>query len=426
VAGETGGKQVEFVNTRGVELRFNIKQNIGFYFFVSENQMRTPLYVQSLIKDKQYIPGNGYWKDYRKTGIDFFEARGYVNFNVLKHIDFQLGYDRNFIGNGYRSLFLSDYSAPYFFLKMNTRVWRFNYQTIWAEMVNQYTRGTDKQLPKKYVAMHHLNYNVTHFLDIGFFEAVVFNRSNHFELHYLNPIIFYRAVEQALGSPDNALIGFDIKANVAGHLQLYSQVLLDEFNFGQVIKKNGWWANKFAMQVGAKYIDLIPNLDAQVEFNMARPFTYAHNTGNNVTANYSHYNQPLAHPLGANFYEFIAIGRYQIIPELNIKLTYINSTYGEDSTNALTGLVQNFGGDILKSATEQTVAQPFGNKFAQGARAKQNYFDLLVSYQPWHNVYIDAEFMYRSKNSSIKALSSNTVYFGLGARMNIPYKQYEF
>ncbi len=426
--GQIGSKDFLFVNTRGAEVRFNIKQRVGFFFSITENQMRNPKYVRDRIDEKEYIPGNGYWKTYRNNGIDFFEARGYINVNVLKYIDLQFGYDRNFIGNGIRSFYLSDFSSPYMFLKMNTRVWRINYQTIWAELVNQYKRGTDRELPKKYAAFHHLNFNVAHFLDIGFFEGVIFNRKNHFEFHYLNPVIFYRAVEQSLGSPDNALIGFDIKANAFNHLQLYSQVVFDEFNFAELRKNSGWWANKFAIQVGAKYIDLVPNLDVQAEFNYARPFIYTHNANpaTGVTANYTHYNQPLAHPLGANFYEFLLTGRYQIIPQLSLTAKYYYSVYGEDSIDIATGKAQHFGGDILKSTTANTVTNVYGNKVGNGARVTQNYFNFLATYQPWHNVYVDLEFLYRSKDSKVNALDSKTIYFGVGARMNIAYRQYEF
>lgn len=424
--GEKGSKEFLFVNTRGAELRFTIKQRVGFYFYVTENQIRTPKYVQDKIKESDYIPGNGYWKEFRKTGIDFFEPRGYIDVNVLKHISLQFGYDRNFIGNGYRSFYLSDYSSPYFFLKMNVNVWRINYQTIWAEFINQYSRGGDRELPKKYGAFHHLNFNVAHFLDIGFFEGVIFNRKNQFEFHYLNPVIFYRAIEQSLGSPDNALIGFDIKGNAFNHLQLYTQFVLDEFNFKELINNKGWWANKFGWQIGAKYIDAVPNLDLQAEFNMARPYLYTHNVGKNVTANFSHYNQPLAHPLGANFYEFIGIANYRILKNLSITLKYINSIYGEDSIDVVTKKSVHFGGNILRNTTAESVQGVYGNNIGQGAKAKQNYLDILISYQPWHNVYVDAEILYRNKNSKIKTRSEETFYFGIGARMNLPYKQYEF
>ncbi len=425
---QTGTRDFLFVNTRGAELRFNIKQRIGFYVFVTENQMRNPRYVRDMIDEREFIPGNGYWKVYRNTGIDFFEARGYVDVNVLKYINLQFGYDRHFIGNGIRSFYLSDFSAPFMFLKMNTKVWRFNYQTIWAELINQYNRGVDRELPKKYATFHHLNLNVAHFLDIGFFEGVIFNRKNHFEFHYLNPIIFYRAVEQSLGSPDNALIGFDIKANLFNHLQLYSQVVFDEFNFSELRKGSGWWANKYALQFGAKYIDVFPNLDLHAEFNYARPFMYAHNFNAELgtTANYTHYNQPLAHPLGANFYEFLLTGRYQVWNDVTLTAKYYYSVYGEDSLNSLTNQFDHFGGNIRRNSTSQTVASEYGNKVAQGARVTQNYFNFLATWQPWHNVYVDFEFLYRNKNSAINSRDDKTIYFGVGARMNIAHKMFEF
>ena len=51
-----------------------------------------------------------------------------------------------------------------------------------------------------------------------------------------------------------------------------------------------------ALQLGAKYVDAfgINNLDLQLEMNRVRPFTHSHNDS---ISNYTHYNQPLAHPL---------------------------------------------------------------------------------------------------------------------------------
>ena len=85
-------------------------------------------------------------------------------------------------------------------------------------------------------------------------------------MHYLNPLIFYRSIEQNLGSPDNALIGFDYKANVANTAQFYGQFVMDEFNFAQIKQFNGWWGNKYALQQGFKYINVggVQNLDLQL------------------------------------------------------------------------------------------------------------------------------------------------------------------
>ena len=118
------------------------------------------------------------------------------------------------------------------------------------ELTPQYTRGADRRLPHKYATMHHLSVNATRWLNIGVFEAVIFDRQDRYEFGYLNPIIFYRQVERAMGSPDNVNLGFNFKAMAAKHLQFYGQILLDEFRAKELFGGNGWWGNKFGIQAG--------------------------------------------------------------------------------------------------------------------------------------------------------------------------------
>ncbi len=125
----------------------------------------------------------------------------------------------NSIGNGYRSLILSDFSAPYLFLKFNTKVWKFNYQNLFSKhvdysrIINQPTVGDIKEdlsgIPhkNKYSAFHHLSINVLKNLNIGFFENIIFDRSdstqsNSYDVSYLNPLIFlliYHQTDQVHG-----------------------------------------------------------------------------------------------------------------------------------------------------------------------------------------------------------------------------------
>ncbi len=65
-----------FVNTRGVEIRGNINEKVGFYSFISENQVRFPSYVVSsagsnngagttlptIQQNQRAIPGEGFIK----------------------------------------------------------------------------------------------------------------------------------------------------------------------------------------------------------------------------------------------------------------------------------------------------------------------------------------------------------------------------
>jgi hypothetical protein len=435
---EFGNKPV-YMSSKGFELRATLMKKLSLYTFLTDNQTRLPSFMRTgAIKGRfANLPENAYWKEFKDEGQDYFKARGYLSFNVLKHIDVQFGYDKQFIGNGYRSLYLSDNAAPFLFLKTNLKVWKINYQSIWGEMIGQYKRGGDRLLDKKYAVFHHLSFNVTKWLDVGVFEGVSLTRSNQFEWHYLIPIIFYRSIEQSLGSADNSVIGLDFKANFLRHFQLYGQFVLDEFNFSHIRANDKWWANKFGVQAGVKYIDVanVPNLDLQLEFNMVMPYTYTHyskpatdSTEGKQIANYTHYNQALAHPLGANFTEFVGLVNYQPVqlPNLNISLKYINAVVGVDSMK-LDGTLTNYGGDIFTATNGgNTVENEFGNYLRQGNAHRINMFELKATYQFWHNMYGILKVGTRSLNSDIDWEDNTSTWFSLGVRINASNRNWHF
>ena len=125
---ESGDKSNDqlFLTSKGLSVRGMIAKRLGFSAYMTDNQERGPLFVQDRINAFNSVPGNGFYKTYKKTGTDYLDARGSINFTAVKYLDFQFGYDKNFIGTGYRSLFLSDFSNSYLFLKINTRIWKFN------------------------------------------------------------------------------------------------------------------------------------------------------------------------------------------------------------------------------------------------------------------------------------------------------------
>lgn len=408
------------LNTRGVELRGSIGNKLHYYTFITDNQAFVPDYVKSQADSVGAFPNEGFTKTFKKEGYDFFSARGYVAFNVIKQMTVQFGHDKNFVGNGYRSLMLSDYSSKYLFLKLNTKVWRFSYTNLFADMTAKVINGNNYN-PRKYMAMHHLDFKVVRNFHVGLFEAIVFNRSdsatgnNGFELNYLNPIIFYREAESYLGSRDKTQIGADAKLNVFKTIQLYGQFVLNEFVVSNIAAQNGWWGNKYAWQIGAKYIDVfgIKNLDLQLEHNFVRPYMY---TDKNVLTNLANYGQPLAHPLGANFYEFMGIVRFQPVGRLSVAAKGFYIVQGKDPAG------QNFGSNIMKPG--YTPENQFNNVVGQGIRTTTLFASLTVSYQLFHNFFIDLRQTVRRENSS---LSDNNLNFTtVGLRWNLAQRLQEF
>jgi hypothetical protein len=420
VGNENAGKKI-FLNTRGVTVRGMISKRLGFSAYITENQERGPLFVQDRIQQFNAVPGVGFYKDFKKTAVDYEDARGSINFTAAKYLDFQFGYDKNFIGNGYRSLFLSDYSNSYLFLKINTRIWKFDYMNLFTQLIPQTIdiNAGDKLLDRKYMTMHHLSMDVTHWLNVGVFESVIFGRRNHFDLTYLNPVIFLRLAEQQNGSADNAFIGLDVKANVAKRLQFYGQLLLDEFKLSEMRAGNGWWGNKFGVQMGGKYVNAfgVKNLDLQGEINLVRPFTYSHYDS---VANYTHYNQPLAHPLGANFVEAIGIVRYQPAPKWTASARLIVWKQGTDTANS------NFGTNIF-IVNAVRPAGDYGYKLPSGPRATGVNAQFLVSYEVKENLFLEASTLIRNwKSGTATVPDRNASLFTAGIRMNMFRREYDY
>ncbi len=427
IGNDTEGSERPLVNTRGVQIRGLIDGKVGFYSYIGENQAVYPQYVRGYIADNGVVPHEGFWKKFKDNGVDYFTARGYISFNATKHINIQFGHDQFSVGNGYRSLILSDFAPAYTFLKVKTKVWKFNYTNLFTKMTADISGnggGTfgSGGFPDKYLAFHHLSLNIGDKLNIGVFESIIFGQpdsigNNSYQLKYLNPIIFYRAIEQQNGSSDNALLGLDFKWLAMPKISIYGQLVLDEFLLENLKEGKGWWGNKYGLQIGGKYIDAfgIDNLDLQLEGNIVRPYTYSHKS---VYTNYAHYRQPLAHPLGANFKEIIAIARYQPIPKLQLTGKIIQTTYGKDAINT------NFGGNIQKDNT--TREQDFDNEIGQGVSTTLTYLDFTASYQFRHNLYIDLKQVIRNQESDDDQFDQSTSYSSLSLRWNIPQRLHEF
>lgn len=415
-----------FQNTRGVEVRGRIDNKVYFYTSILENQARFNNYLEARIDRFKTIGGQGFYKDYKSglienlQGYDYLNAQAYVGINATKSVAIEFGHGKHFIGNGIRSLLLSDYSNNYFYLKFNTRIWKFHYQNIFAELspISSNLDPENRLLPKKYMANHYLSFKPTKNIELGIFETVVFAREDHFEFQYLNPIILYRTVEQFLDSPDNVLIGLNGKWNIKNRIQIYGQVLFDEFKLSKISAGNGWWANKYGLQAGVKYINMlgVDHLDGQIEYNRVRPYTYSHrdsisNYPELSTANYSHYFQPLAHPLGANFTEVVLNLKYRPTKNIFINGRIVSAKYGQDPENT------NFGGNILLVSGSREGDE--GHFIGQGIETNLFSFGLDISYHMFHNYFFDLNLLYRKADADIDDLDIDTKYIGGGLRVNL-------
>ena len=428
---DNSDKPYTFNNTRAV----NVKGNIGKLSFSSsiyESQGRFAAYVNDYMRTLKpansyaIMLGSGNSKAFKDGGFDYPVATGYISYQANKHFTLQFGKGKNFIGDGYRSLFLSDAASPYTFAKISTRFWKVKYTNIWMWMndvrPDSFTNGA---YLRKYVAAHHLSINLTKKLNVGLFESTVTNaRSNpNMDINFVNPIIFYRAVEFSRGSKSgNALVGLNSKYKLK-NANVYFQFLLDELVVSQLFKNGGSRANKFGLQLGFHYFDAfkIKNLSLQGEANIVRPYTYSHN---NSELNYSHAYQPIAHPWGSNFAELIGIARYHKDRWYG-SLKAIYGKKGFDFQSETT----NYGGNIFNSYNEDSNAQ--NNTYFQGNTANIIIADLQLGYvlNPTTNLQLFANASirnFKAKETIPYFSQTNTNWFSFGLKTDVFNSYFDF
>ena len=412
-----------WISTRGFLINASIGKNISISTRFVENQAMFNDYRHDIVKKWGVIPGQGRPKGYKKGGYDYAFSEAYISYQAGKYFNFQFGHGKNFIGDGYRSMLLSDHAFSYPFFKITTDIWNIKYVNLWMQFqdfTQKHPYGT--AYDKKWGAFHYLDWSVTKWLNIGFFEAIIWQNADSigyrgFDINYANPVIFFRPVEFSVGSPDNVLLGFNGKLTLFKKQVFYGQLIIDEFKLSEIIDfENGYWGNKFAIQAGYKTFDLfkIEHLDIQTEFNYVRPYMYSHISS---LKNYGHYNVSLAHPLGSNFWESVSFLRYNY-KRLFFEGRYSYAKHGTDSA----GL--NYGNDIYKPY--ETRVNEYGNYLGQNEPVNLQYASLMVAFLVNPRTNLNIYFNYTLRSESSATLSKNQSFITFGIRTSLQNFYYDY
>ena len=415
-----------YINSRGLVVRGSLMQKVGFYTEVYDNVTRFPQFVYDKFTDEKVLYGESFVKTFgNENGLDYFSSRAYLTFSPIPAMRVKFGKDRAFWGNGYQSLVMSDYGADYLLLTIQTRIWKLDYTNHFTQMIDFVRNANDTEgtFPRKYGVFHMLSYQPVSQLSLGIFESIIYNPwlpngRRGFELQYMNPLIFYRAIEQTLNSPDNALLGIQWKYNFLKTGQFYGQILLDDYNFGLRDQGSGYRGNKLGYQLGIKYIDAfrIPTLDLQVEYNRLRPFTYQHF---NSSSSYTHYAQHLGHAAGANLQDLHVIARYHPAPAWNFQFiaSFLGKGIDEDGIN--------YGGN----ANQPFINWPsdFNNVVGQGNLLNVRQLYGRISMQIGQSdVFAEVEGRYRQEQDSSGTIDQQSLSVIGGLRVNIVPRPVKF
>lgn len=306
-------------NTRGFIGSGYVGAKVYFETIFAETQSIFPDYIANNIQSTAIVPGQGRWKTFKTNGFDYAFSSGFISLQPIKNLNIQLGHGKQKVGNGYRSLLLSDNSFNYPYVRI-TQQWlkgRVQYSNIYAVLMNLepaakiQNPNVERLFQKKAASFQYLSVNISKRLNVGFFQGMIWQAGDeknqqHLEWQYFNPIIYTNLAYYGLNNRNNILMGADVKLKLSDRISIYGQAMADDLSN---TKKTG---NAIGYQAGINCFDFLglKNLFLQIEYNSVKESSYYSPLGTTTNQSFAHYNQNLAFTPGSGN-ELIVISDYK-------------------------------------------------------------------------------------------------------------------
>ncbi|HEY2582927.1 MAG TPA: gliding motility protein RemB [Mucilaginibacter sp.] len=408
VGHDFAGKRTTYLNTRGVQVGGTVGPKFFFYSSFYENQGTFPAYYDSYINKIDFVPGQAIDYSLGKPTKDWSYVTAIISYTPIKQLNITLGEDKTFIGDGYRSLLLSDFAANYPFLRLTANLGKVQYMMMWAYMqdkfATQFNSFTNNR--RKWALVHYLDWNATNRLSFGFFNALIAQEADDngnlhgFDVNFINPLVFASALGPS-SQPDNVFMGFTGKYKIFDKTAIYSQVIFDRFSASDFFANTINNTNGF--QLGLRGADLfkVKSFNYLFEFNTVKPYTY---TSSQLITNYTDYSQSLGDPIGANFREYLgilnySIGRFDFMGQLNY------AKYGLDPKN------MNYGQDVTKVFSPSVPTTAVGQGIATNLYYAEGTVSLLIN--PKYNLRLELGGLFRNQKNDLGSQKTAMITFGL-------------
>jgi len=341
---------------------------------------------------KKYNPSFTEPYDEEIGSWSLFQPDSIVTLDVLQsslvyHNDrFDLGLYRQPVSwgaSGTNNLILSK-SAPMFsYIGFNTRFKGVKLTFLHGSLMNDSTHvrylPVEERNRSKYIAAHRLDIPLFHETTVvGFSEMVIYG-DREIELSYVMPFGFFWAAGHSLEDRDNMLMAMDFKTTFIKNVTLYGSLLIDEMRFGEL--GNHWWANKHALQAGARFSPTVASIpvDFQAEFTAVRPWTYTHKT---LTTDYTQNGICLGFPYGPNSQAWFFQISASFTRRLSVSGEFLNLEQGVDDATHY------WGGNPTVSYELRDTTIDHSTKWLMGDIQTTNRLKFVCNYELFNDFYI--------------------------------------
>lgn len=411
------GSRSTNLNTRGYQIGGTVGNKFSFYTSGFENSAKFVSYYNDYITAGGFVPGQAYARKYTgqaRNSQDWSYVTAILSYSITKKLNITLGEDKMFIGDGYRSVLLSDFAANMPLLRLTADLGPVRYMVAWAyiEDLNNVAKKFDNfgSNRRKWALFHYIDWNITKRASFGMFNALITPEANNqgsrsgFDANFVNPILFASSLGPGGSQKDNVFLGFNAKYKIFDKAALYGQIMFDRFKGSDFFSGNST-DNTNGWQLGIRGADIfkVKRLNYLFEYNTVKPYTYSNQQ---PISSYSFYGDPLAHPYGANFKELLGIlnysvGRFDFQGQLNY------AKYGLDALKT-----DNNGKIITKpfvpSANTTTDT-------GQGLSTQLYYGEGTIAYilNPKYNLRLELGALYRQEKNDQKDSKSTMITFGI-------------
>jgi hypothetical protein len=415
VGRDFSGKRSTYLNARGFQFGGTVGTKFSFYTSGFEDQAKFPGYYNDVVNSNVFIPGQAYARHYfglAQNTQDWSYVTALISYTPIKQLNISLGQDKMFVGDGYRSLLLSDYAANMPLLRLTANLGRVQYMMAWTYLEDIKEQKFDMlgSNRRKWALFHYLDWNVTNRLSLGFFNAMITPEADAegnrrgFDVNFVNPVLFSSGLGSSASPKDNVFAGFTGKYKIFDKTAVYGQLMLDKFKFNNFFSGNNL-DNTNGVQLGIRGADMfnVSRLNYLFEFNTVKPYTYSNTQ---TISSYAFFGDPLAHPFGANFREFLGIvnyswGRFDFQGQLDY------GKYGLDAD-----LTDNNGKIITKAYPDTPNPSPV---IGQGISTQLYYAEGTVSFlvNPKTNLRVELGGLYRQEKNALGNNKTTLITFGV-------------
>ncbi len=398
-------------NVRGLRAFGQLENKLYFETDLYECQSRFPQYISDYVYSSNVVPGMSQARRFGDGGFDYSMASGAISFKITKRLISTFGTGKHFVGDGYRSILLSDNSFVYPYIRLTYVKNRLILNRVFAVTMSDTIPESSYGLrEKRLTSFASISYLINHDFEVSFFESYVFLYPNSkvdrkLNWLYFNPVYATNLLNNS--HQFSSIVGMNIRLDLFTGWRLYGQVGLNNIHYSHISK------DLMAYQIGTRFFNLlnIRNLNIQMELNKAGKQMY---DNNEKLLRYTNYNQPLTHPLGNNFTETI-IGIYYGYKNWYSNNRFMYSFYGNDDKD-LTPITNRYVKEL-----QYTV--PF---ISDGPKTNVNQFMLTIGYifnsVSWRSI----ELGYIQREANIKNKSYRSGFYYISFKTNLINQYFDY